>query len=169
MEGEIGTGKSTTCTTLMYLYCKPLGIDHRQKQFKFGRQTERVTTTVKTIHANDLSIMDTPGTNDFQNELSDYDIAKMKHISMNTEFSNAVKGVSCIAQTIMIDSGGRLKQTSVDNLAKTFHSLTYSFPSYDRQKHGGPMIAIIFTNFSKQYEDDDDIMIEGVESSTSII
>lgn len=69
----------------------------------------------------------------------------------------------------MIDAGGRLKQTSVDNLAKTFHSLTYSYPNYNREKHGGPMIAIIFTNFSKQYEDDDDIMIEGVESSTSVI
>ena len=41
--------------------------------------------------------MDTPGTNDFQNELSDYDIAKMKHISMNTEFSDSSKGVSFIA------------------------------------------------------------------------
>ena len=31
MEGEIGTGKSTTSTTLLYLYCQFLGIDHRDK------------------------------------------------------------------------------------------------------------------------------------------
>ena len=123
---------------------------------------------MKTIHACDLSVMDTPGTNDFQNELSDYDIAKMKHSSINQAFSEPSKGVACIAQTIMIDKGGRLKQTSIDNLAKTFHSLTYSYPGYKKKEHGGPMIAIIFTNFSKNHEEDDDPMIPGVESSTFV-
>ena len=65
----------------------------------------------------------------------------------------------------MIDQGGRLKQTSIDSLAKTFHSLTYSHPDYDSSTHGGPMIAIIFTNFSKNYEEEDDPMIPGVEAS----
>ena len=66
----------------------------------------------------------------------------------------------------MIDKGGRLKQTSIDNLAKTFHSLTYSHPDFDFMKHGGPMIAIIFTNFSKNFEESDDPMIPGVEAAT---
>ena len=97
VEGEIGTGKSTTCCTLSYLYCTSLNIDYKDKQFKHGRQTERVTTSVKTVHACDLSVMDTPGTNDFQNELSDYEIAKMKYQSLNSAFSKPEKGVSCIA------------------------------------------------------------------------
>ena len=109
--------------------------------------------------------MDTPGTNDFQNELSDYDIAKMKHCSLNNSFSDPTKGVSCITQCIMIDGGGRLKGTSVDNMANTFHSLTYSHPLYDPRKDGGPMICIIFTKFSKNYDEEDNIMIPGVESS----
>ena len=63
----------------MYLHCFDNNIDHTNYMFRFGRQSERVTTTVTTKTAGKLSIMDSPGTNDFQNELSDYDIAKMKH------------------------------------------------------------------------------------------
>ena len=40
--------------------------------------------------------MDTPGTNDFQNELSDYDIGTMKHQALNSELSKSYKGVACI-------------------------------------------------------------------------
>ena len=66
VEGEIGAGKSTTCTTLSSTYCKSLNINFsKDKQFDHGRQTGRVTTSVKTVDACDLSIMDTPGTNDF--------------------------------------------------------------------------------------------------------
>ena len=32
--------------------------------------------------------MDTPGTNDFQSEMSDYDVGIMKHQAMNSNFSN---------------------------------------------------------------------------------
>ena len=31
----------------------------------------------------------------------------------------------------MIDAGGRIKQTSIESMARTFHSLTYSYPEYD--------------------------------------
>ena len=65
----------------------------------------------------------------------------------------------------MIDGGGRLKGTSIDSMANTFHSLTYSSPSYDPLKHGGPSINIVFTKFSRFHDEEDDIMIPGVESS----
>ena len=65
IEGEIGSGKSTTSSTLMYLHCQATNTDHRQKLFRFGRQSERVTTSCTTKSVEKLSIMDTPGTNDF--------------------------------------------------------------------------------------------------------
>ena len=77
MEGEIGVGKSTTNNHIIHSYCnsnQDLGLDHTKFSFKFGRQCERVTTSVKTVEVGDLFVMDTPGTNDFQSELSDYTI-----------------------------------------------------------------------------------------------
>jgi predicted GTPase len=45
MEGEIGTGKSSTCNALMYLQCLKLGIKiGKEMTFKYGRQTGRVTS-----------------------------------------------------------------------------------------------------------------------------
>lgn len=72
MEGEIGSGKSTTNTTLMYLYCKENGLDYKDKTFKYGRQIGRVTTSVEVKEAGDIILADSPGTNDFKSSLSDY-------------------------------------------------------------------------------------------------
>jgi hypothetical protein len=164
MEGEIGVGKSTTNNHIMHSYCKEVGLDHTKYSFKFGRQCERVTTCVKTQRAGNLILMDTPGTNDFQSELSDYSIQKMKHQSLAKIFKNENKGVSCITQCIMVDDGGRLKETSIESMAKTFHSLTYSFPDYDPIQMGGPRLNVLFSKLSRFYDEPDNIMIEGLES-----
>jgi len=37
VEGEIGSGKSTTLNFLIYRYCQRIGIDHKDKMFNFGR------------------------------------------------------------------------------------------------------------------------------------
>lgn len=63
----------------------------------------------------------------------------------------------------MVDNGGRLKETSVESMAKTFHSLTFSFPEYDPVKNGGPRLNILFTKLSRFHDDPDDIMIDGLE------
>lgn len=64
--------------------------------------------------------MDTPGTNDIQTELSDYTILKMKNENLSAQFQDKHRGVSAIVQCIMIDAGGRIKDTSVDSMARTF-------------------------------------------------
>ena len=48
-------------------------------------------------------------------------------------------------------------------MAKTLHSLTYSFPTFDPIKDGGPRLNVLFTKMSKNIEDPDDIGIEGLE------
>ena len=63
----------------------------------------------------------------------------------------------------MVDDGGRLKETSIESMAKTFHSLTYSFPGYNPQM-GGPRLNILFSKLSRFHDEPDDIMIEGLES-----
>ena len=79
MEGEIGVGKSSTNNQIMYMYCQQRGIDHTKTSFRFGRQVERVTKQCDFRQAGELILMDTPGTNDIQTELSDYTILKMKN------------------------------------------------------------------------------------------
>lgn len=66
----------------MYQFCKDHGLDHLKTSFNFGRQVERVTKQCDFKKAGDLILMDTPGTNDIQTELSDYAILKMKHESL---------------------------------------------------------------------------------------
>ena len=49
-------------------------------------------------------------------------------------------------------------------MARTFHSLTYSYPDYDPMESEGPRICVVFTNFSRFQEVQDNIMIPGIES-----
>ena len=93
--------------------------------------------------------MDTPGTNDIPTELSDYEILKMKNNSLAAQFQDKNKGVSAIVQCIMIDAGGRIKQTSIESMARTFHSLTYSNSDFNPMEQQGPRISVVFTNFSR--------------------
>ena len=66
IEGEIGSGKSTTASHIMYAHCQDKGIeDHKPYMFKYGRQCERVTTCVQSKEVEDIRVVDTPGTNDF--------------------------------------------------------------------------------------------------------
>lgn len=128
-EGEIGAGKSSSNNYFIYEYSQMKGgLQYQDKTFKFGRQCERVTTQVNTSKIGELTVMDTPGTNDIKSELSDYDINKMKHEALAMVFADPQKGVSCITQCIMIDAGGRIKETAIESMARTFHSLTYSYP-----------------------------------------
>jgi predicted GTPase len=64
MEGEIGVGKSSTNNQIIYLYCQAHGLDHTKNSFRFGRQVERVTKGCDYIEVGDLTLLDTPGTND---------------------------------------------------------------------------------------------------------
>ena len=64
MEGEIGVGKSSTNNQIIYLYCQKNGLDHTKNSFRFGRQVERVTKGCDYIEVGDMTLLDTPGTND---------------------------------------------------------------------------------------------------------
>lgn len=165
IEGEIGSGKSTTSTTIMEIQSKLCGNKEHLKtenRFATGRQNGRVTSSVKTVPIGDLSVMDTPGTNDIENELSDLEIGIMKHQNMNENFSDSTRGLSCIIETIMLDGGCRLNQSKITPLIKMLNSLTYSYPGYDPITNPGPRIVIIFTNQSRNYSEDDDIGVEGI-------
>lgn len=67
----------------------------------------------------------------------------------------------------MIDEGGRLKETSVDSMARTFHSLTYSYPDFEPMRDGGPRINVVFTKLSRYTKEPDDIMIPGLLSESA--
>ena len=163
MEGEIGVGKSSTNNHIIWEYCKDHKMDHVKFCFDYGRQVERVTTTVKTEQINDLFVMDTPGTNDHEAELGDNKIMNMKNQAWSNRLHDKTKGMSCITQCIMVDAGGRIKETSVKSMARTLHSLTYSFPEYDPLANVGPRLNLVFTKESKFVQEEDNIMIPGLK------
>lgn len=66
----------------------------------------------------------------------------------------------------MVDDGGRLKETSMESMARTLHALTYSFPEYDPQTDGGPRLNVFFSKLSKFIHEEDDIMIDGLHSES---
>jgi len=74
VEGEIGSGKSTTLNFIIERYCQDNGMDHKKYMVKYGRSSERVTTEISQMDINRLTVIDSPGTNDIKSELSDYDI-----------------------------------------------------------------------------------------------
>jgi len=61
----------------------------------------------------------------------------------------------------MIDAGGRIKETSVESMARTLHSLTFTDAEFDPTL-GGPRISILFTNFSRYEGRSDSCGIPGI-------
>ena len=47
-------------------------------------------------------------------------------------------------------------------MARTLHSLTYSFPEYDPIENGGPRLNVFFSKMSRFTHEDDNIMIPGM-------
>ena len=90
----------------------------------------------------------------------------MKHEALGKYLLDENEGISSIVQCIMINEGGRLTESNIESMAKTFHSLTYSFPEYNALEHGGPRLNVILTAQSKFFQEDDDIGIDGFESET---
>lgn len=64
----------------------------------------------------------------------------------------------------MIDAGGRIKETSIESMARTLHSLTYSDPEFDPTEMGGPRLSILFTNFSRYEVRSDNCGIPGLDA-----
>ena len=93
----------------------------------------------------------------------------MKHEKLTEYLKDDREGISSIVQCIMINEGGRLTESNIESMAKTFHSLTYSFPEYNALEQGGPRLNVIFTAKSKFFQDDDDIGIPGYESENKYI
>ena len=49
-------------------------------------------------------------------------------------------------------------------MARTLHSLTYSFPQYDPIENGGPRLNVFFSKLSRFNHEEDNIMIPGIEA-----
>jgi len=63
----------------------------------------------------------------------------------------------------MVDAGGRIKNTAIESMCKTLHSLTLSNPE-NKNLISGPKLCVIFTNLSKFTADSDDIGPPDAES-----
>jgi hypothetical protein len=84
LEGEIGSGKSTVGTELIYLHCL-MNRNEKYEQdehiFRIGNDStqKRYTNSTAEISIGEISITDTPGTNDKQQlGTKDHEIDNMK-------------------------------------------------------------------------------------------
>ena len=64
----------------------------------------------------------------------------------------------------MIPKHGRLKDEDIVGMARSFHSLTFSYHDFDPMVQRGPRLNVIFTNFSRFQNESDDIQIPGAVS-----
>ena len=69
----------------------------------------------------------------------------------------------------MIDAGGRIKQTSIESMARTFHSLTYSYPDYNPMESEGPRLSVVFTNFSRFQDIHDGNINPGISRDETVV
>jgi hypothetical protein len=107
-------------------------------------------------------VIDTPGTNDFSLAQSDYSIEIDKQRHMNLLFSNPDEGLSTIVHCIKLDVDFKFDDQTVEKVANTLHSLTYTMPNYNlgdgifNNVYGdpaGPRVFILFTHHSRHVED----------------
>ena len=103
--------------------------------------------TVKIVKTGNLTLIDTPGTNDPDK--------KRKDEQIQTEFINTIQanltsqhhGISTFTQTIMPDAGGRIRRSSIDSMCMLLLSLCSMYKNADIRKH--PRMCVVFNNVSK--------------------
>ena len=115
--------------------------------FKSGKSSDAVTTKVKIGRIGNMTLIDTPGTNDANKQRQD------KHIHI--EIVNTIRdlltsedqGINSFCQCVMPDSSDRIRLSAIQAMNNILLTLQSFDPKTDPFKH--PKMKVIFNNVSK--------------------
>ncbi len=124
--GECGTGKSTFLSLLSRIYAKWfVGADEeRPINFVSAKSAASVTTKVKLVKTGNMTLIDTPGTNDPDKKRTDQQIQMELMNTIRSLLMTPNQGINTIVQCIMPDAGGRIKKSALDAMCIMLVSLT---------------------------------------------
>ena len=149
--GECGTGKSTFLSLVSRIYTKNfLGANKEQPlDFKAAKSGSAVTTKVKVVQTGNLTLVDSPGTNDPNRKRTDQQIQIELFNTIRNMLKSQYDGINVFVQCIMPDAGGRIKRSAIESMCTMLLSLTslYEIEDFDPKKH--PRMCVVFNNVSK--------------------
>ena len=147
--GESGSGKSTSLTLISQIYSKHFkgAKGYAPVEFKSGQSSSAVTTKVKVIKTGNLTLIDSPGTNDPDKKRTDQQISVELVNTIRTILTSANQGINTVVQCIMPDAGGRIKRSSIQSMVSMLLILTSIYEKQNPDNH--PRLCVIFNNVSK--------------------
>ena len=100
--GEIGAGKSSLLNNILRTYCEMFEFpyDNDKMPFASGVNNFAITTNVKAIFKGNLKLIDIPGSNDPDQERSDFDIAGMLTLATEEALKDRNCGINGFIQCI---------------------------------------------------------------------
>ena len=116
--------------------------------FKHQKSGKAVTTKVKIAKIGNLTLIDTPGTNDPDKKRTDVNIQIEFINTIRTTLLNKEIGINTFTQCIMPDAGGRIRRTSIDSMCNILLSLSSFYEDADLYTH--PRMCVVFNNVSKR-------------------
>ena len=116
-------------------------------EFKSGKSNRAVTTTVKVTKIGNMTLIDTPGTNDPDKIRPDRQIQNELINTIRYRLVSEFGGISSFTQCVMPNAAGRIKSSSIESMASIILSLTILYVDADPIKH--PRMYVIFNDVSK--------------------
>ena len=118
--GECGAGKSTFLSLVAQIYSEVFKDGAKGEppaQFKNSKSNRAVTTAVKVTTVGNLTLIDTPGTNDPDNQKrQDRQIQAEVVSTIRTPLTSEEQGISTFVQCIQPDASGRIKNTAIESM-----------------------------------------------------
>ncbi|KRX03178.1 P-loop containing nucleoside triphosphate hydrolase [Pseudocohnilembus persalinus] len=148
--GNVGSGKSTLGSYLLYLYSQKqdLIFDKKNEIFKSKKSYESVTKEIKQIKKQKLTVIDTPGGQDLDRNLSDFRINQMicDFFKKKEDFCYNERGLSGIVFCFMVQKNWRMCKSQFNFLAQILNvfGLCYGYQDFDKC----PRISVMFTDLS---------------------
>ncbi|KRX09105.1 P-loop containing nucleoside triphosphate hydrolase [Pseudocohnilembus persalinus] len=153
--GDVGNGKSILSNLLLHYYSlliKKIPYDKKKNGYFLSKQQiESVTKAMKQIYYHQLQIIDSPGSNDPNKQLTDAKISEMtcEHLSKIIY----EEGLTGIIQCVMLNRSTEIQKCFLKNMSQILLSLTLSYPESDNTKC--PRINVVFTGvtFTKHLDE----------------
>ena len=106
-----------------------------------------MTTKVKVIKTGNLTLIDSPGSNDPDKKRTDVQIGIELVNTISAILKSRQQGINTITQCIMPDAGGRIKRSAITSMVSMLLVLTSIYEDSNPDMH--PRLCVIFNNVSK--------------------
>ena len=116
-------------------------------KFESGKSVKAVTTKVKVDQSGNMTLIDTPGTNDPDKKRTDSQIQLELMNTIRALLRETTEGINTFTQCILPDAAGRIKRSAIQSMCTMLLSLTSLYEDADMKNQ--PRLCVIFNNVSK--------------------